>query len=198
MQPMVLTVQFACWHNHCQKFRFSRLHNAEASCSFQRLSYRYAHCTLKPCLSHKPCQVNMAKHLPAHIGRWMLNVPQGAWVVWCAGLTWSALPALDWLAGAAWIEEGSDMALLRTKQCAHMNEPKSTVFPAQSEPIHTLTSCPFHQCSFNQCLLSTSTLCRTRQGQIHQHQHQCNNSLKQRCRSWNYQYWLMEEFSKLS
>ena len=69
----------------------------------------------------------------------------------CAGLTWStlpALPALDWLGGAAWIMEGGDMALLRTKQCAHMKEPKSTVFPVQSERIHTHTTCPFRQCVF--------------------------------------------------
>jgi hypothetical protein len=42
------------------------------------------------------------------------------------------------------------MALLRTKQCAHMKEPKSTVFPVQSEPIYTHTSCPFQQCVFMQ------------------------------------------------
>ena len=98
----------------------------------------------------------MAKHLPAHVGRWTLYVSQGA------GLTWSVLPALDRLGGAAWFEEGGDMALLRTKQCAHMKEPKSTVFPVQSEPIHAHTSCPFQQYSFNQCLLSMSTLCRRR------------------------------------
>ena len=75
---------------------------------------------------------------------------QASVLVWCAGLTWSTLPALDWLGVAAWIEEGADMALLRTKQCAHMKEPKSTVFPVQSEPIYSHTSCPLRQCVFMQ------------------------------------------------
>ena len=136
-------------------------------------------------------------------------------LVWCAGLTWSTLPALDWLGVAAWIEEGADMALLRTKQCAHMKEPKSTVFPVQSEPIYSHTSCPLRQCVFmqptsscnpcvhathvfmqpmcscNPCPLPLSTLGRGRQAQTEQHQHPCTNTLKWHCKIRSYRYWLV-------
>ncbi len=62
------------------------------------------------------------------------------------------------------------MALLRTKQCAQMKEPKSLVFPVQSEPIYILIP-PSSVSSCNQCLLPVSTLCRRRQGQIEQYHH---------------------------